>query len=98
VHQPLTFAALYQQVRLHPHDDAPTLADPLAARHHWTVEEREQHRRRLYDIRASIMYSRLDELGEFPVIRTPALMDEYLVGLHERIAEARHFKKSIEDE
>ena len=95
---PLTFAALYQQVRLHPHDDATTLANTLAVRYQWTAEEREVHRRRLYDIRATLMYSRLDEVGELPVVRTPATMDVYLAGLHDRVAEARQYRNTTEDE
>jgi hypothetical protein len=44
------------------------------------------------------MHTRLDELGEFPVVRTSSSMDDYLDGLQKRVAEARRYRNTTEDE
>jgi hypothetical protein len=94
----LTFSELYHQVRLHPHDDVAAIAGHLANRYQWTVIETEQHRRRLYDIKAAVMFNRLDELSELPIVRTPAAMDSYFISLEARLTEARSFRSTIDDE
>jgi hypothetical protein len=94
----LTFVELYQQVRIHPHDSTMAIADHLATRYAWTPTEKEQHYRRLQDIKASIMFTRLDELTEIPLIRTPASLEAYFASTEARINEARLFRNTLDCE
>jgi hypothetical protein len=94
----LTFIELYQQLRIHPHDDINAIIGSLAERHQWNADEREAHRRRLFDIKAGVMFCRLDELSELPIVRTPTAMDRYFSSLDARLAEARAFRDVVDDE
>ena len=72
------------QVQRHGFESVDHLANRLAQRYHWTDEEREQNRSRIYDIRTAFDHAALAERMRAPLTRNPAALDDYFKTIEER--------------
>jgi len=93
----LPFSALFLQLQRAPDDDVATIAARLAHTYNWTPTDQEIVRRRLDDIRTTLMFAVIEEASTLPARRTAASLDAYLDGLDARVAVAKAYRRRHDD-
>jgi hypothetical protein len=93
----LTHAALFNASQTYPNDTIEAIADRLAARHHWTAEERSLHLDRLRDIRRTSAMIAIHGRALVPAERTQAALDVFFASIDRAFVRGQQTLEDTED-